>query len=475
MTRAARLRLIVALLGYALLTTPGTASAAPMRDLDIGFSDGVFGAEPSLSAPWLRRAADSGADLVRINIGWVATNSAQRPPGFNARDPADPAYDFRRADAAIVAATSHGLRVLALFTGAPRWAEAPGRPADARPGTWRPDPHALEEYGAALAKRYSGDFPDPARPGSMLPRVDAFQVWNEPNLALYLRPIWDGNRPVAATHYRRMLNAFYRGMKSVRPTALVVAAGLAPFGDAPADGFRISPARFVREMLCLRASKGRLLGKRCPSPARFDVLAQHVFPSGSPRRHALNADDVAIPDAGKLTRLLRAAERTGRALPRKRHRMWVTEVGYDSRPPDPRGIPIARHARYLALAFYLLWRDGVDTITWLQSQDSLPIPSFAASTQEGVYFNDGRPKPAARAFRFPFVAERAGRATLRVWGRAPVAGEVHIERRTRSGWRRIRTVRVRAHGTFLVRIAARGKTRLRARVGAQTSLVWRAS
>jgi hypothetical protein len=270
-----------------------------------------------------------------------------------------------------------------------------------------------------------------------------------------------------------MLTAFTNGVKSVRASALVVTGGTGPFGDPFPNGHRILPARFVRELLCLRRSKGRLLKTAsCPSPARFDVLAHHPYSVGEPTRKALNADDVSIPDIGKLTRLLRAAERTGGALPRKRHRVWATEISYDSSPPDPQGVPAAQHARYLEQAFYLLWKQGVDTITWFQVRDQLPNPSYAASSQSGIYFADGRAKVAQRAFRFPLVAERASRASLRVWGRAPVAGSVRIERRTGSSWRLARTVRATRHGTFDVRIAARGRTSVRARAGGETSLAW---
>ena len=193
-----------------------------------------------------------------------------------------------------------------------------GRPS-VTPGTWKPSPQALEDYGAALARRYSGTFPDPARPGQTLPKVKAFQVWNEPNLAKYLNPQWIGARAASPKVYRGMLNGFYRGVKSVSSTALVVTAGTAPFGDPQAGGQRVQPARFWRELLCLRLNRGRLRGVACPTPARFDVLAHHPYSVGQPRRKALNADDVSIPDLAKLTRPLRAAERLGRALPRKRH------------------------------------------------------------------------------------------------------------------------------------------------------------
>jgi hypothetical protein len=459
-------RLSVSLLAVVLLAVTAPAGALAARPLAIGFLDGVFTSDDR--GPWLQRAVESGSDILRVDIGW---NAATKP--VDARNPADPAYDFSRADAAIVDATARGLRVLASFTGAPRWAEGANRPASAETGSWKPDPAALEGYGAALARRYDGSFPDPARPGRTLPRVDAFQVWNEPNLDKYLAPQWSAGKTFAPAHYRRMLTAFTNGVKSVRASALVVTGGTGPFGDPFPNGHRIMPARFVRELLCLRRSKGRLLKTAsCPSPARFDVLAHHPYSVGEPTRKALNADDVSIPDIGKLTRLLRAAERTGGALPRKRHRVWATEISYDSSPPDPQGVPAAQHARYLEQAFYLLWKQGVDTITWFQVRDQLPNPSYAASSQSGIYFADGRAKVAQRAFRFPLVAERASRASLRVWGRAPVAGSVRIERRTGSSWRLARTVRATRHGTFDVRIAARGRTSVRARAGGETSLAW---
>jgi hypothetical protein len=470
-------RLGIPLLASVLLALAAPAGApAATRGLAIGFLDDVLKSDAPERTPWMDRAKESGADILRIDIGWVAPDSATRPAGFDARNPADPAYDFRRSDAAIVDAAARGMRVLASFTGAPRWAEGPGRPAGAGAGTLKPDPQALEDYGAALATRYSGTFPDPAQPGKVLPRVDAFQLWNEPNLDTYLAPQWSGTRTFAPAHYRRMLSAFYRGVKSVRAAALVVSAGTAPFGDPFAGGHRIMPARFVRDMLCLRRVNGRLrAASSCPEPARFDVLAHHPYSVGFPRRRALNPDDVSIPDMAKLTTLLRTAERTGGALPRKRHRMWATEVSYDSSPPDPQGVPAAQHARFLEEAFYLLWKQGVDTITWFQIRDQLPEPSYAASHQSGVYFADGRAKPALTAFRFPFVAERAGRTALRVWGRAPVAGAVRIERRAGTAWRLVRTVRASRHGTFLVRILARGSSKLRARVASETSLTWSVS
>ena len=438
--------LILAALALALL--PGSAHAA---GLQLGILDGRFSTADR--APWLQRAADSGAGIVRIDVGWPAPSAPADP-----RDPADPAYDFSNADASIKAASADGLQVLASFTGAPAWAEGPNRDPDAEPGTWKPDPQAIEDYAYALGTRYSGSFPDPAAPGQTLPKVQAFQVWNEPNLSKYLTPQWNGTQPASPAQYRLMLNAFYRGIKATAPAALVVSAGTGPFGDLGPGGNRIMPARFVRELLS--------------APVSFDVLAHHPYSVGAPTRKALNADDVSIPDIGKLTRILRAAEKAKRALPGIHHRVWVTEVSYDSSPPDPAGIPAARHAGYLAQTFYLLARAGVDTIFWFQVGDQAPDPSFAATNQSGLYTLDGKAKPAQRAFRFPVYVHRTGRRTLSVWGRAPATGRVRLERRAGNRWRRLRSVAVKAGQTFQVTVAASSAATVRARLGAVASIAW---
>ncbi|MGH2840272.1 MAG: hypothetical protein ACRDKY_05535, partial [Solirubrobacteraceae bacterium] len=345
-------------------------------------------------------------------------------------------------------------------------------PATAQPGSWRPRPAAVADYGAALARRYSGRYPDPGNPGTPLPRAAGFQVWNEPNLPQYLSPQWAGNRVASAPHYRLMLNAVYRAVKAIAPRALVVTAGTAPYGDPAPGGQRVMPARFWRSVLCLKRGVRPL---PCRAPARFDVLAHHPYPHGSPRTRAAGGDDVAIADMRKLRRILRVAQRTGRALPRgPRKRLWVTEISYDSAPQDPAGVPEGRHARWMAETFYLLWRAGVDTITWFRILDAAPMPTFGETNQSGLLGLDGRPKVAARAFAFPFVAERAGRRRLRVWGRSPVAGRVRIERLRRGRWRHVRSIAAQRHGTFLLRIpAVRGRDRLRARIGTETSLTWR--
>jgi hypothetical protein len=303
--------------------------------------------------------------------------------------------------------------------------------------------------------------------------VWAFQLWNEPNLSSYLTPQWVGDTAEAPILYRKMLNAFYSGIKSVDRSALVVTAGTAPFGDPGPGGDRIMPALFWRDVLCVREAGSALVGIHCSDPAHFDVLAHHPYSVGDPETAALNADDVSIPDIGKLTRILRAAERTGGALPHIHHPIWVTETGYNTRPPNPGGVPVQEEALWLEQTLWLLWRQGVSLVTWDTIVDQAPDPSYSDTSQSGIYYLDGKPKPALTAFRFPLVAWRTGRSTVSVWGRAPRSGRLTLERRTASGrWAGVLTLRVNIGDTFVTHFVDTGSVTVRAQLGTLTSLPW---
>ena len=444
-------------------------SSVAASQFPIGFYDGVFDGPDS--AIWLQRAAGAGADVVVINIGWVAPNTPTRPANFDALDPASPDYDFTAADTAMRAAAADGLRVIVQFTGAPQWAEGAGMPADAAPGTWKPNPQDIRQYAVALATRYSGHYPDPADPQRMLPRAWGFQLWDEPNLPEYLTPQWTQGRPASPAIYRGMLNAFYAGIKSVDPQALVVTAGTEPFGDPAPVAQRIAPALFWRGVLCVQQAGARLRSTHCRNPAHFDVLAHHPYSVGAPVTKALNPDDVSIPDMGKLMRILRAAERGGTALPRKHHQLWATETGYNTRPPNPKGIPLMEDARWLEQTLELLWSQGVSLVTWDTIVDQPPNPSYYTTSQSGIYFLGGSPKPALIAFRFPLVAWRTG-VQVEVWGRAPVSGRLHLERRIGNKWRTVSSLNVHAGYTWLTHLVDAGAITLRAQLRDMTTLPW---
>ena len=460
-----------------------TAPAAPAQPLRLGFNDrDAFQGSSSDRAVALRRARGARASLVRLATAWPEIARSEPPSSALARNPAWPGYAWGRLDAEIRDVTAARLTPVINLTSAPDWAEGPGRPAVSRrapAGTWKPSPSAYRAFAEALGRRYSGSFPDPARPGRLLPRVRYFQGWNEPTLAIYLSPQWErrGGRfvPASPTYYRPLQNAFYDGVKAGNPRATVISAGTAPFGDPRVNGYRLSPALFLRRLFCVTGRR-RPRAHRCPQ-VRFDVLAHHPYSTGPPTGTAINADDVAIPDLHKLKRPLRAALRRGTVRPRGPKPLWVTEVSWDSRPPDPGGVPAGTHARYLEGAFSQLWRQGVTAIIWFHLRDDPRGEGYPFTFQSGVFLRGSsierdRPKPALRAFRFPFTAYRS-RGRARLWGLAPARGKVAIQALRGRRWVRVRTLRAGRDRIFHGHLTIHRGALLRARQGGEASLRWR--
>jgi hypothetical protein len=472
--RALLLAAAVPLAALALLTPP--AAAAQPRGLRLGLADASFSSpEPALRDEWLARARSAGAGLVLLGAPWAQIAPRRPPAGFDPADPADPAYDWTALDGAVRSAAARGLEPVLDVEVAPAWAEGPGRPslAVAPEGTWLPQPAALGRFAAALATRYSGGFADPADPAAgPLPRVRFFEVWSEENLSEHLNPLWRGGTLVAPAHYRAMLNAAYAAIHGADPGAKTIVGGLAPYGDPVAGGDRVPPVWFWRALLCLRGSRLRPAG--CPDPAHFDIAAHNPIDVAGPEAHAFSPLDASTPDIGRIARIVRRAVRTRRALPARPKPFWAPEIWWDSRPPDPRGVPIHRQARYLEGALFELWRQGVSAVVWWYLRDQAPGPGgYAASQQSGLFFRGGRPKPARRAFRFPFVARRQRHGRVLLWGRAPAPGRLVVERRTRRGWAPLARPVAGRGRVFLASVGAGRGFVARAVQRGRASLAWR--
>ena len=148
----------------------------------------------------------------------------------------------------------------------------------------------------------------------------------------------------------------------------------------------------------------------------------------------------------------------------------MTEFSYDSNPPDPKGLPLALHARWTSESLYRMWKSGVSLVTWFLLRDE-PFPQ--GMFQSGFYFRgpDGvasdKPKPALRAFRFPFVAFRQKGGVISYWGRTPAGVDkaVVVEQARGSRWTRLVAPSVDRYGIFQGRVSkAPGKGPLRARL-----------
>ncbi len=467
----ARLALVAALTvllaGFGGPAGGPSAAQAGSSTLLTGFMEnGAFGGDDR--ALWLGRAADVGAGSVRLNLRWDTV--ALTPPAGQDRDPAWPGYTFAAIDAEVVAAVAAGLRPILNVSRAPLWAQGAGRPSGVGRGSWKPDVAAYGRFVTAVARRYSGSFVDPVT-GARLPRISAFQLWNEPNLDTYLAPQWENGRPFAPGRFRQLVNAGYRSIKAVQPSATVAAAGLAPFGDyRTTSGKRMPPVAFLRTMLCV----DRKLRRSCRQRTTVDVIAHHPYAVRKPSSPALNVDDATIPDLGKVTRVVAAARRVGNVGPRA-PRLWVTEVSYDSAPPDPQGVPTARLSRWTAEMLWRVWNQGADTVIWYLLRDAAPTPSYAATYQSGMYLLDGTRKPSAQAFRFPLVVTARAGDRLRVWWRAPRAGRLSLQVRRAGRWVTVRRTTTRAGRVGQATVPVRRTGAVRAVIAGESSYVWSGS
>lgn len=96
----------------------------------------------------------------------------------------------------------------------------------------------------------------------------------------------------------------------------------------------------------------------------------------------------------------------------------------------------------------------------------------ANSARSAAFFWNGLEEGALRVFRFPFLVRGKGDG-LRAWGIAPRRPKsVVIERRRRSGWRRVAAVRGLGTRQFDVKVTRRRGV-YRARQGRAESLPWR--
>ena len=133
------------------------------------------------------------------------------------------------------------------------------------------------------------------------------------------------------------------------------------------------------------------------------MFAHHPYSVSAPRRHALSRNDISVPDVSRLTRAVSQAVKRGTARPRKRKPLWITELGWDSRPPDPNGVPARRHASWLADGFFVLWKQRAEKVVWTFVRDQAPTGGYGGTYQSGIFLLDGTPKLAQQAITFPVV------------------------------------------------------------------------
>jgi hypothetical protein len=445
--------------------------------LDTGIRYANLGSDAANQIEAARMRA-AGAVVTRITLYWssVAPSGSAPPADFQPRDPADPNYQWQTLDAQIQMVSAAGLQPMVSILSAPEWAEGGAR-GSYEAGTYKPSPTALADFATAAAERYSGSFEG-------LPRVRYWAIWNEPNLSAYLSPQVDNNgKWLASDLYRSLLNAGADAIHAVHADNLVIGGDTSPYGDVSTNPRRTRPLDFLEQVVCLKEKSATnttthkttiVYQSACGSQAKFDVWAQHPYTMGGPTMKSGLHGNVSLGDLGEMRAVLNAAIRTGHVVSTQRIGFWVTEFSWDTKPPDPKGVPAALEARWVSEALYRAWSNGVSLFVWNEIRDQ-PFPS--SYYQWGLYYYSpagiasDRPKLALRSFRFPFVAlpqsKKKKKKTVYLWGRTPTSTKatVLIERKAKGKWKRVISLKSNRYGIFKTSIKPPTKTTtLRARL-----------
>ena len=341
-----------------------------------------------------------GVQVVRFTLHW--NEIAPTRPTL-AADPTDPAYDWTDPTTVLDSLHAHGIDVVLQILGSPRWANG-GRAAN-----WAPTSAAtFGAFAAAAAREY--------------PWVRKWVIWNEPNQAIWLRP----TSPFLYT--ARLLNPAYAAIHREIPGAKVAGGGTAP--RAASGG--VSPVAWITGMHAAHA--------------RLDAYAHNPYPL-DPKHDTPVSGGCGHCTTISMADLPRLEALVAKDFPNAR--IWLTEYGYQTDPPDPvLGVAPALQARYQAQAAYVAYTaPRVDLLIHFLYVDEPNVARF----QSGLVTLAGAAKPSLAAFELPLVETGRSGTTTSLWGqlRGRYAGSTGVlERKVGSSWRRFATVHGGSAGFF---------------------------
>ena len=510
-------RLLVPLALLCALVLPSAAHAARQQESQFQDDNRLVYATPDAAAATLDQLKALGVDRIRVSVFWAVVapdhDSQTKPANFDASDPASyPADNWARYDTLVELAQARGIGVnFDVTSPAPLWAtgESPDRPDIDT--TYDP---SAEEYGSfmrALGTRYSGTYV-PTGASAPLPRVNYWSVWNEPNQGGWLTPQWaidprDPKRYIEAAPqlYRSLVDAAFAALQATGHAADTFLVGeTAPKGLRTVRGQtrQMDALRFIRQLYCLddhlqfeRGTSAQLRG--CPvnnpgpqfvaaHPGLFKMTGYSHHPyelTFSPHTPPAWKDWATIGNLPTLSRTLkRVFQRYGQPMPggaKSQVPLYMTEFGYQTNPPDPTGVSLAKQAAYDNEAEYITWKNAnVKTLTQFLLQDDKAQPGTPASQdatfQSGLTFADtGKRKPSYRAYAMPLFLPsatiRRGRK-LRVWGGVRIADKtkklpvtIQIRARGAKKWTKAGTTKTdgkRGYVYTTVRVRKTGAVRL---------------
>jgi hypothetical protein len=394
----------------------------------------------------LKRMRALGVDYARVTVLWdVVAEGAKKGKRQRKRFRPDrprtyPKHNWDRFDRLVRAALAEKVGVYLNITGpGPKWAhrKAPRREAASTRRTWWPKERQFFKFVKAVGRRYDGTYRDENDHRTILPRVQFWSIYNEPNQAGWLTPQWRKGIPWAPVMYRDL---WYQGKRALDATGhdqdWVLIGETAPLGDSGRDErAHLYPKNFIRELFCVRPDGRRYTGaaarkRRCSRLRRLDgafdsqAWAHHPYTKGvAPNAKSGKPDAITMANLDDLHGVLdQSAAASGIAAPQQ---SIMTEFGYETDPPDPfNGISQDRQAEWINLGEYMAWKNPrvIGQAQFLM-RDVGPRKGERRNTkrywfnyQSGIFNIDGSPKPAAGAYAMPLVLTGRPAGAVSFWG-----------------------------------------------------------
>jgi hypothetical protein len=316
---------------------------------------------------------DSGSRWVRLSVGW---HDFEPRPGVY-----DP-WLLEHYGREIQRARDAGQKVLLMVHETPAWASGSAdRNAPPR------DPRTFAGFLRFLGERYGRS-------------VEAYEIWNEPNLARFWAP---GPDPAG---YAALLRAAHPAVKAVDPTAKVVFAGPSTNDHA-----------FV-EAVYAAGVKGS-----------FDVMGAHPYSCDAP----------AVIKRGARGRIDRGSFlgyrelRATMAARGDRKPIWFTEFGWAT-TSGACGVRPEQQAAWLRDALRLAAQDGIQVALYYNLRNNFDQDDAdETEAQYGLMTTSFVPKPAYAAFRAFARGDRGVRtARVRARSRATTRRAIRAARTARS-------------------------------------------
>jgi polysaccharide biosynthesis protein PslG len=314
------------------------------------------------NAYFLDLAKQSGCGWVRIQAQWSEL------------EPVPHEYRFNPLGSEIDAAKARGLQVLVTVNSVPTWAYTPfsGQPSD---------PTMFASFMGALSSHFRG-------------QVDAWQLWNEPNLS------YEAGGFIEAQGYFDMVQAASPIVRGDDPGALIVLAGLAP-NSLHDRKWAYSDIDYLSDLLSIGDGAIRQY---------IDVVGAHSYGAGnSPDNYWPNnlADHSGWTTAPEF--YFRHAEEIHNTLVNAGlgdMPVWLTEFGWTTKNDWPDygygdWVSAQQQAQYITRAFEIARTEW----PWMQAMFVFSLNAAVIQGTGGPYYGFsmtdqyGQPRPAYDAIK----------------------------------------------------------------------------